>query len=174
MRFRTVLTTTILLLSFHSFAGPGDEGKTIFMARCAACHNVNKVIVGPALAGVSERRKIDWIVKFVHSSTSVIKSGDKDAAELFNQFNHIQMPDHADLSEDQIKGIVSYISAEAKITAGNSKAPFASPSKIRPAYIPLESSDYQFFIFFFAGIILLVVALLVLVRVKEIERSHHS
>src|SRR5947209_6841195 len=82
---------------------PLDEGKTIFASRCAACHNINKVVVGPALAGVDKRHNIDWIINFVHSSQTVIKSGDPAANALFNQFNHIQMPNHPDLSADNIK-----------------------------------------------------------------------
>ena len=30
------------------------EGKTIFSTRCAGCHNVNKTLTGPALAGVDQ------------------------------------------------------------------------------------------------------------------------
>ena len=31
---------------------PLDKGKEIFSVRCAACHNVNKQLTGPALAGL--------------------------------------------------------------------------------------------------------------------------
>jgi len=47
---------------------PVNEGKVIFNSRCASCHNVNKILTGPALAGVDQRYSIDWIVNFVHSS----------------------------------------------------------------------------------------------------------
>jgi len=82
---------------------PEEEGKTIFTSRCAACHNVNKVLTGPALAGVDQRRSIEWIVKFVKSSQGLVKSGDKDAVALFQKFNRIAMPDHPDLTADNIK-----------------------------------------------------------------------
>ena len=83
------------------------------------------------------------------------------------------MPDHSDLSEEQIKGIVSYITAEAKAASTIPKAPFERPSKLRPGYLPLSLTEYYFFIFLFAGIALLTISLLVLVRVKEIERSQN-
>jgi cytochrome c2 len=91
----TLLFSTSLVLA----APPVEEGKSIFQARCAACHNINKTLTGPALAGVDQRRSMDWIVDFVHSSQTVIKNGDKDAVALFKQFNNIPMPDHNDLSE---------------------------------------------------------------------------
>lgn len=41
------------------------EGKKLFQARCASCHNVNKKLTGPALAGVEERHSEAWILNFV-------------------------------------------------------------------------------------------------------------
>jgi hypothetical protein len=53
------------------------------------------------------------------------------------------MPDHPDLSADDIKSIVEYIREESA-NAGAEKAPFAKPTKRHPAYIPLSTSDFQF------------------------------
>src|SRR5262249_54191159 len=51
------------------------EAAAIFNRRCTACHTYGKGIkVGPDLKGVTERRKHDWLVKFIHASSSVIKS----------------------------------------------------------------------------------------------------
>src|SRR5215208_1973077 len=106
--FLTLFATTIV------WAGPpSEEGKAIFTSRCSGCHNINKILTGPALAGVDQRRSIDWIINFVHSSQGVIKSGDKDAVALFEKFNRIPMPDHPDLTADNIKNIVDYIKSEA-------------------------------------------------------------
>ena len=147
-----------------------DEGKAIFSQRCAACHNVNKIITGPALAGVYDRRPIDWIINFVHSSQTVIKKGDPYAVELFNKFNKIPMPDHPDLTADNIKSIVEYIKTEAK--SGEEKAPFATPYKVRPNYTPLSiSANSGFFLGYFAVIALLIGALLTAVQVKMLQRK---
>src|SRR4051812_39070978 len=98
MKTRIVLFALTLLIALNSIASPpAEEGKAIFITRCAACHNINKTLTGPALAGVNERRSIEWIVNFVHSSQSVIRGGDRDAVALFEKFNRIQMPDHSDL-----------------------------------------------------------------------------
>src|SRR6476659_10606162 len=97
----------ISLACFNASANPPvEEGKTIFTSRCASCHNVNKLIVGPALAGVDKRHTIDWIINFVQSSQTVIKGGDKQANDLFAKFNKIQMPDHKDLTAENIKSVV--------------------------------------------------------------------
>src|SRR5438309_6242617 len=85
------------------------EAATIFSRRCTACHTYGKGIkVGPDLKGVTERRKHDWLLKFIHSSFTVIKSGDPIATSLFSQFKQQRMPDWTDLSEKQINDILAY------------------------------------------------------------------
>lgn len=150
-------------------APPTEEGRTIFTSRCAGCHNINKVLTGPALAGVDQRRSIDWIINFVHSSQTVIKKGDKDAVALFEKFNRIPMPDHADLSPENIKSIVAYIQSEAGNTTD--KAPFATPTKLQKPYIPISITNYPFFISYLIAVALLIAGLLFAVRVKAIGRK---
>src|SRR5688572_12333107 len=128
------LLVTVLVVSTAQAIPPVEEGKLIFSSRCASCHNVNKVLTGPALAGLDERRSIDWIVSFIQSSQTLIKNGDKDAVALFEKFNKIPMPDHPDLTKENIKSIVDYIKSESK--ASEEKAPFVKPEKERPNYRP--------------------------------------
>ena len=163
------LLFSVLLSASVIAAPPVDEGKSIFAARCAACHNINKNLTGPALAGVDQRRSISWIIQFVHSSQTMVKAGDQYATALFQKFNNIPMPDHADLSDAQITSIVEYIKAEAK-PVEEDKAPFATPSKLRPNYTPLTVHNYGFFIAFFSLVALLIVVLLFAVRVTEYKR----
>ncbi len=174
MKTKILLFTAILLTTFRSFATPPlEEGKTIFSARCASCHNVNKVLTGTALGGVDQRRPIEWIVKFVQSSQSVVKSGDQYAVALFDKFNKIPMPDHQDLTADNIKSIVEYIKSESS-TTGSEKAPFAKPLKLRPNYLPLSISNYGFFIGYLSVVGLLILALLLAVQLKQYERKVHG
>lgn len=158
------------MVAIVNAAPPVEEGKSIFLSRCAACHNINKTLTGPALAGVEQRRSIDWIISFVHSSQTMVKNGDKDAVALYKRFNNIPMPDHSDLSEAQIKNVVEYIKAETK-PAGEEKAPFATPAKLRPNYTPLSVNNYGFFLSWLGIIGLLIGVLVFAVQIKEYERS---
>jgi mono/diheme cytochrome c family protein len=134
MKTKIILATTILFFGFSVLAAPpAEEGKTIFAARCAACHNVNKVLVGPALAGVDQRRSIDWIVQFVHSPQKIIKSGDQYAVDLFNKFK-VQMPDHPDLTADNIKNVVEYIKTES---SRSNEKPVAETIPAKTDYISM-------------------------------------
>jgi len=167
-----ILSALFILVAFYSYgAPPVEEGKRIFTSRCAACHNVNKTLTGPALAGVAERRSIDWIISFVQSSQTLVKSGDKDAVAVFEQFNKIPMPDHKDLSSDDIRNVMEYIKATSVVTT-SAEAPFKKPVGPRkPNYTPLTLQSHAFFVPFFAGLIALTGALVVLVKVKSMQRK---
>ena len=174
MRQGTLLIAFLIGTISTVMANPVPEGKTIFMSRCAACHNVNKKMTGPALAGVDSRHEIDWIVKFVQSSQTVIKGGDQVAIALYEKFNKVTMPDHPDLTSDNIKSVVEFIKAEAKPASASAteSAPFARPGKLHPAFVPLTIANYQFFVVYVGLVVLLIVAMLFLVRVKEYQRLH--
>lgn len=95
MKTKILILILALLPAICCFAKPAnplaEAGRALFTNRCAACHNVNKTLTGPALAGVDGRHTIEWIINFVHSSQTVIKSGDKEAVTLFEKFNKITM-----------------------------------------------------------------------------------
>lgn len=164
-----LLFALLLTVAFTNAAPPVEEGKTIFTTRCAGCHNVNKQVVGPALAGVDQRRSMEWIINFVHSSQTVIEKGDKDAVALFTQFNNIPMPDHKDLSDDNIKSVVAYIQSETaaeKKATGNDKEKTVATS---PLQTVLQSPGW---LFSFSTLILLLVTVIVFAwKVKQFRQQ---
>ena len=85
-------------------------GDALFKNNCAQCHAVNQQVVGPALAGISQRRPLSWILPWVKNSGKVVASGDDYAVALFTKFNKQQMPTFA-LSDKEITSIVAYISS---------------------------------------------------------------
>lgn len=172
MKVRILLFALLLTTTFSAVANPPvEEGKAIFSARCASCHNMTKDLTGPALSGVHERRSLDWIVSFVKSSQSLVKAGDKDAVAVFEKFNKIPMPDHPDLTDENIMNVVEYIKTESSNSAATAKAPFAKPGKLRPAYTPLSTSNYGVFIGFLAVVGILIAAMLLAVQLKMYERK---
>jgi len=169
MKKKIAISALTLFLTFYVYSiPPVEEGKMIFMNRCASCHNVNKVIIGPALAGVTDRHPEDWIIHFVHSSQSVIKGGDKTAIALYEKYNKVPMPDHADLSPESIKNILAYIKSETK---ASESIPSFRPDKIRPQYTPFSSKDYEILATYLCLVFIMTGAFVALVRVKEIQRE---
>lgn len=151
-------------------ANPPEEGRTLFLSRCAACHHVNKNLTGPALSGIDERRSMEWIIQFVQSSQQLVKSGDTTAVSLYEKFNKVIMPDHADLTVDNIKNIVEYIRSESK-PGPEGKTPFAKPTKLKPGYLPISIHNYGLFTGYFLAVFALITTLYFVVRLKTFERN---
>ena len=65
--------------------GGGDPvaGKALFNANCAACHNLDRKMTGPALRGVSAKYDKEWLYKWIKNSSALIKSGDAKAIAIY-------------------------------------------------------------------------------------------
>lgn len=106
-------------------ASAQESGKQIFQKSCAACHSIGGGrLVGPDLGGVNDRRPEDWLLKFIKSSQALVKSGDKTATALLEEFNKMPMPDQA-LSEEQIKKVLAHIKEAGGGAAAGKEAPSA-------------------------------------------------
>ncbi|TPG67439.1 cytochrome c3 family protein [Hymenobacter nivis] len=88
-----------------------QAGDALFKANCTQCHAINEQVVGPALAGISKRRPITWIIPWIKNSAKVVASGDEYAVALYNKFQKQQMPSFG-LSDKEITSIVAYITAQ--------------------------------------------------------------
>lgn len=105
------------------------NGESVFKETCGACHTVGRgKLVGPDLANVQDRRTEEWIMKFIRSSQAVIKSGDKYADSLFKAYNQMPMPDHPNLSNEQIAGILAYIKDKSTTTTETAVASSELPA----------------------------------------------
>ncbi|MBP6386535.1 MAG: c-type cytochrome [Pseudarcicella sp.] len=116
----------VCLATFQaSFAQDVAAGKDIFTNNCGACHNTSdEALVGPGLKGITQRRPLDWIVKWVHNPQAVIASGDKYANDLYNKYNKAQMTAYPNYTEAQIKDVIAYIDAQ---NAAPAVVPGAAP-----------------------------------------------
>lgn len=104
-----------LLLSMRVKAQT-PEAEKLFQ-ECKACHNINEPkLIGPTLAGVTQRRTTEWLVKFINNSQAMIQAGDPIAVKLFEENNRIPMPSH-NFTEAQILDILKYIENGGKVAA---------------------------------------------------------
>jgi len=90
-----------------------EPGEQLFQTSCSACHTLGGGrLVGPDLAGVMERQSDEWLVQFIRSSQTLIKSGDAEANAIFEEYSGIIMPDFP-LSDVQIKQILAYVESKS-------------------------------------------------------------
>ena len=74
----------ILILSFTSFLlANGQDGEAIYKQNCSACHKLGQRLIGPDLIGINQKRSEEWLISFIKSSQTMIKSGDADAVSFF-------------------------------------------------------------------------------------------
>ena len=84
------------------------KGKSLFNANCAACHKLNKNLVGPKLAGVTDKYEKEWLYTWIKNSSAMIKSGDERAVAVWEEWNKLAMNAFPQLSNDDIDNILAY------------------------------------------------------------------
>jgi len=86
-------------------------GKTLFQANCAACHKLDKKLIGPALGNIADRRSDEWLKAWIKDNAALRASGDQDAIDIFNEYNGMPMTAFPQLSDEDIEAIIAYTTA---------------------------------------------------------------
>ena len=104
-------------------------GQSLFIKLCSSCHTVGRGDkIGPDLSGVTGRRDPAWLKKFIVSAEKMRQAGDPTALELFEKFNHVQMPNLGLVEVDAVD-VISYIEREsARLKEAAAKAPTPAAS----------------------------------------------
>ena len=93
-----------------SAGGDVAAGKALFNTNCAACHKLDAKSTGPALRGVANKHKTEWMYKWIANSSAMIKAGDAAAVKLFEENNKSVMTAFPQLSTADIDNILAYTS----------------------------------------------------------------
>ncbi len=176
------LATILLFISTSNTPVQAQEGKDLFNV-CAACHTIGGGrLIGPDLAGITEKRDEVWLIKFIQNSQEMIQSGDADAVAIYEEYNRIPMPPN-NLSDDEVRSLLSYIknfdaTAETKTettttaptdeTYSETKSSYTEPSYIRKA------NSRNFGTTFFVALILFILSLadLIVTRIIKAKFVH--
>lgn len=114
MAIGLLLSTSASVYAQDAANGDPKNGETLFKTNCAACHALDKQMVGPALGGVVDRLKTeqnldtDWLHKWIKDNKSLRESGDKYANEVYEKFNKTEMTAFPSLSDQDIDDILAY------------------------------------------------------------------
>ena len=117
-RLTTLLLKSLTILLFFAFSlssfsqdvdeARQKEGKKIYKSLCAACHKLDKKLIGPALGGVEERRENDWLKAWIKNNAELRASGDSDANAIFDEYKGASMTAFPQLSDKNIDDILYY------------------------------------------------------------------
>ncbi|MBT4789986.1 MAG: cytochrome c [Halobacteriovoraceae bacterium] len=122
------IVLSLLVLTFATASYSFDAAK-YFKKTCAACHKIgggDTPKLGPDLAGVSKRRKLDWIVKFIKYPEGMI-AGDEDekgyekadptAKAVFELYKPAMMAE-IEITKVQVVALLKYIDSLKKQPKG--------------------------------------------------------
>lgn len=83
------------------------QGKTIFEGKCSACHQLtDQKVVGPGLAGVTERRKPEWIMNMVINPEEMTKK-DPEAKKLLAE--HLTQMTNQNITEADARALLEFL-----------------------------------------------------------------
>jgi len=127
---RTLPLAFLIIFSALLTDARAQDGHALFQANCASCHMVDRILTGPALRGVEDR----WPDKtklhsWIHNNQAFLKTGDKYANDLYNQFNKTAMNLFPSLSDKDIDAILTYIKTSPPPAAPGSAAADSSNGK---------------------------------------------
>lgn len=86
-----------------------NTGGAIFDSKCAVCHKIEERYVGPALAGVTDRRTPEWIMNMILNPDQMIKE-DPDAKALFLEY--LTPMTYQNVSEEDARAILEYFRSQ--------------------------------------------------------------
>ena len=81
------------------------NGAQLFQEKCSACHKLDEKYIGPALAGVTQRRQPEWILNMI-LNPEVMIAQDPTAKALLAQFIAPMANQH--LTREQAECILVY------------------------------------------------------------------
>ena len=81
------------------------NGKTIFAAKCVACHKIDVKVVGPALQDITKRRKPEWIMNQILNPTEMTQK-DPVAKALLGQY--IAQMANQNLTQDEARAVLEF------------------------------------------------------------------
>ncbi|MCP5063209.1 MAG: cytochrome c [Ignavibacteriae bacterium] len=82
------------------------DGKVVYEAKCTACHKAEKKYIGPAPAGIMERRSPEWIMNMILNPEEMVKKN-PIAMKLFEEYLYVPMANQS-LTEEEARAILEY------------------------------------------------------------------
>lgn len=97
-----------------------DAGKKLYKEKCTACHKLNKRYIGPALKGVTKRRRPEWVMNMILNPMEMVEKN--AAAKKLLQEYSAPMADQS-LTNEEARSILEYFRRLDAKTAKAAEAP---------------------------------------------------
>ncbi len=85
------------------------KGEDIFDNQCAACHRMDRKLVGPSLQGITQKYDKEWLISFIKDNQTLIQKKDSAALKIWLEYNKSPMPSFNHLTEDEFNDLYYYL-----------------------------------------------------------------
>ncbi|MCW3117272.1 MAG: c-type cytochrome [Chitinophagaceae bacterium] len=145
----------VILTVFSFLISPAQDGKALFNAKCASCHQLNKDATGPMLGGILDKEPYSGDVKKVYHwlrNVNTLIASDPHYKELFARFGSpmTQFPESA-ISDKEIDAIIKYVN---------------TPPPVATAPVPGEKPEEDNNNAVIFGVISLILAIIALILMQ--------
>ena len=106
---KKTIVILVFLTGIFGYSQDYAKGKQLFNQHCAACHKMDRKLVGPPLQDVVELQGRDWTKEWIYNSKALIDSGDEHAVEIWEEYNKAAMPAYNFLPDEELEDIVEYL-----------------------------------------------------------------
>lgn len=133
-------------------------GEKLFRQNCSSCHKVNGKLIGPALAGVTEKYAGDeeWLYRWIKNSPAMIfVEKDPKAIALWEANQKQAMTAFPNLTDDDITNILAWVDAPEE------EAPAATTAAATDA--PIQDPRIFYALLGLVGVLVLIALLLVFI-----------
>ena len=108
--FTSIFLVVLLSINSQSLAA---DGAALFKANCAACHAINKDIMGPSLVNVIDRwPSKELLYMWINNWTKAVATGDPYAIKV-KDYSSAAMTTF-NLSDEEIDSILAYINESSR------------------------------------------------------------
>ncbi len=88
------------------------KGKALFDSKgCGGCHKMDTKLVGPPLAGVTERRKPQWLARWIMHPDKMLQK-DPTAEQLLQKY--LTPMSNLNVTPDEAKALLAYLATQNK------------------------------------------------------------
>ncbi|TAE90505.1 MAG: hypothetical protein EAY81_00725 [Bacteroidetes bacterium] len=85
------------------------SGEVLFYNNCTPCHTAtNERVVGPGLASATKKYSKEWLYKWTTNATALIRSGDKQAVKIYEEYNQ-SVQTTFNFTQEEVTAIYEFI-----------------------------------------------------------------
>lgn len=105
MKNKGIGPITSITLSEEIDQDLAKTGEDVYVKMCSACHKPNKRFVGPAPAGIMERRTPEWIMNMILNPEEMVQ---KDPIAKAMLAEYLSPMANQNLTEEQARAVLEY------------------------------------------------------------------